>query len=234
MAGWLLVDPETMLITGVREEGVPREEHLALIERELTEPGLNKFAALAQAEVPAASLSAGHACLTRWAGEPWFSAAEVDQVARPSPHIGHGIHTALLLAETARASAEGPALVVLDDESAVVSATPQALDWLGPVDDPHPATTIVLHEVAQQARALAEQGGTSPCQPPDIPGETRTVDVADEAQPGQHLAPRGVARHTPLVQHVQMPDEPVQAGAVAGRAGTDHEHVRTRYGVGLR
>lgn len=58
VAGWLLVDPETMLITGVHAESVPREQHLALIECELTEDDVNKFFELASREVPAASLSA--------------------------------------------------------------------------------------------------------------------------------------------------------------------------------
>ena len=58
VAGWLLVDPETMLITGVHAESVTREQHLALIECELTEDDVNKFFDLASRDVPAASLSA--------------------------------------------------------------------------------------------------------------------------------------------------------------------------------
>lgn len=58
VAGWLLVDPETMLINGVHAESVPREQHLALIECELTEDDVNKFFDLTSRAVPAASLSA--------------------------------------------------------------------------------------------------------------------------------------------------------------------------------
>ena len=58
VAGWLLVDPETMLINGVHAESVSREQHLALIEWELTEDDANKFLELASRDVPAASLSA--------------------------------------------------------------------------------------------------------------------------------------------------------------------------------
>lgn len=57
-AGWLLVDPDTLLITGVYEEGVPREAHLALIELELTEDDVTKFVDLARSQAPAAALSA--------------------------------------------------------------------------------------------------------------------------------------------------------------------------------
>ena len=57
-AGWLLVDPDTLLITGVYEEGVPREAHLALIQVELTEDDVTKFVDLARSATPAAALSA--------------------------------------------------------------------------------------------------------------------------------------------------------------------------------
>lgn len=196
VAGWLLVDPETMLINGVHAESVRREQHLALIECELTEDDVNKFFELAARDVPAASLSAatggdlarsvrwqriyepsgygdelravfvsgatawGHACLTRLASEPWFSAAEVDMLARLCPHIGHGIRTSLLLSG-ARGPASGqgsPALVVLADDGSVESVSPEAEDWLGPLDDEGLESTIVLHEVAHQSRLLARDG----------------------------------------------------------------------------
>lgn len=203
VAGWLLVDPETLLINGVHAESVPREQHLALIECELTEDDVNKFADLASRGVPAASLSAatggrldrsvrwsriygpcgygdelravfstgptawGHACLTRLAHEPCFSAAEVDLLASLCPHVGHGIRTALLLAGAAAPGAAGsgaPALVVLADDGSVESMTPEARDWLGSLDDEGLTSTIVLHEVAQQSRALARDGvGAAAC-----------------------------------------------------------------------
>ncbi len=52
VAGWMLVDPETLLINGVHAESVSREQHLALIECELTEDDVNKFFALASGDVP--------------------------------------------------------------------------------------------------------------------------------------------------------------------------------------
>jgi DNA-binding CsgD family transcriptional regulator len=199
-AGWLLVDPETLLINGVHAESVSRELHLALIEQELGEDDVNKFYDLARRDVAAASLSAatggdlarssrwrtiyrprgygdelravfsaggtvwGHACLTRAAGSPSFTAAEVNSVARSSPHVGHGIRTCLLLSAAApdAGAVAPPALVVLTDDGTVSSMTPTARDWLGPLDDEGLTRTVVLHEVASQARVLARDGTGRP------------------------------------------------------------------------
>ncbi|WP_069386577.1 helix-turn-helix transcriptional regulator [Cellulosimicrobium cellulans] len=57
-AGWLLVDPDTLLLTGVHAEGVTRAQHLELIEAELTGDDVNRFWELAERDVAAASLSA--------------------------------------------------------------------------------------------------------------------------------------------------------------------------------
>ncbi|MGC5585480.1 helix-turn-helix transcriptional regulator [Ornithinimicrobium sp. W1665] len=203
VAGWLLVDPDTLLINGVYEEDVPRQAQLGLIELELGSHGddLNKFVDLGRAKVPAAALSAttgghlerclrwtriydpegfgdelrtvfrtgavmwGHACLTRLAEEPWFSRREVDVVARLSPHVAHGIRTGLLLHEEWSEEAhrdDGPGLVVLDDDGGVESATPDALERLGPVEDGRLDGSVVVHEVAAQARALAERCVSGP------------------------------------------------------------------------
>ena len=57
-AGWILVDPDTLLLTGVFSENITREQHLAAIECELVEDDVNKFADLARRGIAAASLSA--------------------------------------------------------------------------------------------------------------------------------------------------------------------------------
>ena len=57
-AGWLLVDPDTLLINGVYEEDVPREAHLSLMELELGTDDPNKFVDLGRAREPTAALSA--------------------------------------------------------------------------------------------------------------------------------------------------------------------------------
>ncbi|MDF1605798.1 helix-turn-helix transcriptional regulator [Nocardioides sp. YIM 152315] len=192
-AGWILVDPDTLLMNGVYAEHVPRELHLLLIECELTEDDFTKFYDLARTGVGAASLSAatngeltrstrwsriyqphgygdelravfasgnavwGHVCLTRATDDPWFGAGEVDLLARICPHVGNGIRTSLALAGAPDDGGEaGPGFVVLTDDGRVESVSPEARNWLGPVEDESLATTIVLHQVAQQVRALAE------------------------------------------------------------------------------
>lgn len=194
-AGWLLVDPDTMLLNAVYEEDVPREAHLALMEIELTREDLNKFVDMVRAGVAAASLSAategrlgrsarwrtiyephgigdelravfctggvcwGHVCLTRAAESGWFTHADVDLLARLAPHLAHGIRTGLLLDEGWLDPAqEAPGVVVLDDEGGVVSTSPRALEWLGPVHDDKLERSMVVYEVAAHARASAEGG----------------------------------------------------------------------------
>src|SRR5690625_4631473 len=58
VAGWLLIDPDTLLMNGVYAEGIDRATHLALIEAEMSdEQDVNRFADLAIARTPAAALS---------------------------------------------------------------------------------------------------------------------------------------------------------------------------------
>lgn len=193
-AGWLVVDPDTLLITGVYEEDVPREMHLGLIQIELSEDDVTKFIDLARSATPAAALSAatcghldssarwsriyqpagfgdelrtvfrtgsvvwGQACLTRAADDPWYTTREVDLIARISPHVAHGIRAGLLLQEVESPGRErrAPGLVVLDETGEITSATPEALAWLGPVHTGRLGGSVVVHEVAAQARALAD------------------------------------------------------------------------------
>lgn len=57
-AGWILVDPDTMLMNGVYAEGVDRQTHLALIEAEMSEAkDVARFIDLATASSHAAALS---------------------------------------------------------------------------------------------------------------------------------------------------------------------------------
>ncbi len=190
-AGWILIDPDTMLITDVYAEHVEPSLHRELIACELTEDDVNTFWQLARDGVAAAALSIstggdlarsarwaqlygprgygdelravfatgrvvwGHACLTRRAEDPPFTPAEVAVVAAIAPHLGNGIRAGHLLGGlTGGVAVDSPALIVLDDDGTVVSLTPQAREWLGPPEQADAA--IVLHEVAQQARSLAD------------------------------------------------------------------------------
>ncbi|HET6561589.1 MAG TPA: helix-turn-helix transcriptional regulator [Marmoricola sp.] len=198
-AGWLLVDPDTMLLNAAFNEDTPRAAHLELIQCELEAEDVNKFVDVARSPVPAASLSGatggdlgrsarwskvygprgygdelrgmfrsgaavwGHVCMTRWADDPWFTPAEVALVARLGPHVGNGIRTSLLLAGAPDTVADAaPALVVLTDDGEVESMSALAQAWLGPLDDERLQSTIVLHEVARQARLLDEGDASGP------------------------------------------------------------------------
>lgn len=198
-AGWLLTDPDTLLITGVHAENVTRQQNLDLIECELTTDDVNKFVDLARRDVPAASLGIetagdlsrsarwskiyqpngygdemrgvfnsgsvtwGHFCLTRRAEDAFFTEGEVATMARLCPHVANGIRASLQLGEKSAPSvAAAPALVMFADDGSIESMTPQVTDWLGPVEDEGLESTIVLHEVAHQARVLAETGVGEP------------------------------------------------------------------------
>ncbi len=213
-AGWILVDPDTMLMNGVYGEGVDRETHLALIEAEMSdEQDFARFAVLGAARVPAVALSAltagelarsyrwrtiygprgygdelraaftsgaatwGHACLTRRADAPAYTAAEVGLLARICPHVADGIRTGLAVCGPNPAAAgEEPALVVLRDDGSVESMTPSVPDWFGDPADESLRTTIVLHQVAGRARALADDATPGDLPPARAWSRTATGD----------------------------------------------------------
>lgn len=192
-AGWILVDPDTLLINGVYAEDVDRDLHLQLIACELTEDDVNKFWDLAERGVAAVALSDttdgdlsrstrwarlygpngygdelrmvfatgrdawGHGCLTRCAGDPFFTRAETDLIAVIAPHVGNGIRSSYLLGDLAGGEAPAPpAVVMLADDGSVTSVTPQSEAWLGSPVDSSLESTVVLHEVAARARAIAD------------------------------------------------------------------------------
>lgn len=240
-AGWLLIDPETMLINAVHAESVSREQHLALIECELAEDDVNKFVDLAGRDVPAAALSAatggelgsstrwsrvyqphgygdelraafasgptvwGHVCMTRLASDPFFSPADVALLASLCPHIGHGIRTGLLMAGRWRdlPATDAPALVVLDDQGRVEAVSAEVMEWFGPLDDDELETTIVLHEVAQQTRLLAEHGAGRVAN-----ARTRTRSGEWVVVRGARLgaSPTGVGRTAVVLEPARRPD----------------------------
>ena len=108
----------------------------------------------------------GHACLTRTSEDPFFSTSEVDLVAAIAPHVGNGIRTCHLLGDLVKEpcprAGVAPALVVLAADGSVEQASDRVDAWLGPPDDPSMRATMVLHEVAGRARALAAGEATGP------------------------------------------------------------------------
>lgn len=211
-AGWILVDPDTLLMNGVHTEGVDRQTHLALIEQEMSgSADVTRFADLVGAPLPAAALSAatggdlaastrwrtvyqpagygdelravfgscsvtwGLVCLSRLVDDSWFTPAEVQLLARLCPYVADGIRTGLALCRPGRADrAESPALVVLRDDGSVESMTDTVPEWFGDPEDESLRTTIVLHQVARRARALAADTPTGEPSPTTRPGDAAT------------------------------------------------------------
>lgn len=248
VAGWLLVDPDTLLVTGVYSEGITREQNLAVVRLELTTDDVTKFWELAATGVDAASLwTATGGDLSRsarWAG-----------VYGPAG-LGDELRTRLLLARDPRPGPDrsAPAVLVLADDGSVVSATPQVEEWLGPLDGETLGTTIVLHEVAHQARALVA-GGTGP---PAL-ARTRSVSgrwllaratVLDDARVAVVLEPADGGQLAPVLLRLHGLTERerevtgllltgMPSAAIAARlwitAETLHSHVKSVYAkLGVR
>jgi DNA-binding CsgD family transcriptional regulator/GAF domain-containing protein len=78
----------------------------------------------------------GVMCLHRGDSPGGFSAREVDLVRQLAPHLAEALRRAVL-AQTAfdRPDAEGPGVLVLDENLSVVSTNPAADAWLGELDD---------------------------------------------------------------------------------------------------
>ncbi|MFN8592743.1 MAG: LuxR C-terminal-related transcriptional regulator [Thermomicrobiales bacterium] len=88
-----------------------------------------------------AALRAGPAtwgvlCLHRELTGSAFTAAEAASLERLAPHLAVGLRTALLIAETTTTTApDGPGLVLLDDDLAIVAVTAPAERWLAEMGD---------------------------------------------------------------------------------------------------
>jgi DNA-binding CsgD family transcriptional regulator len=105
----------------------------------------------------------GAVCMCRELGQPNFSDAEKDFVARVSQYIGDGLRLALLL-DTGRAErGHGiPGVIVLGADDTIESTTPEAEEWLADITRDQGADfelPSIVHNVARQARAIA--GGTA-------------------------------------------------------------------------
>lgn len=106
----------------------------------------------------------GVACMTRMDGEPDFSDAETEFVARVAAHVGHGLRTALLLDASAGDSSTGagPGMVILTDEDEVEALTGEAEHWLSKLPADGLTVPAVVLQVARRARAHAESGRAGP------------------------------------------------------------------------
>lgn len=105
----------------------------------------------------------GGANLFRTEGQPDFTTAEAEVMARLGPHLAEGLRVALVLGgESCSPGSESPGLVLFDRHDAVTSITPEAARWLAELPEAGPPGGTVpaaVYEVAVRARGIAD--GTS-------------------------------------------------------------------------
>ncbi|MCU1449498.1 MAG: LuxR family transcriptional regulator, partial [Acidimicrobiales bacterium] len=111
----------------------------------------------------------GVMCLHRGDSPSGFSSREVDLVRQLAPHLAEALRRAVLAqAASDRPDAQGPGILVLDENLRVVSANPAAETWLAELDDPEwtgdaGLPVAISAAVAQLARL--EQGVDAPAPP---------------------------------------------------------------------
>lgn len=95
--------------------------------------------------------------LNRCAGQPTFSAVELDFLCSVSPHLAEGVRRGLLLGEALEPDwPDAPGLVVMDEGLSVESVSPEAEHWLQDLSEGPGRTLASLLSVA--ARATAGEG----------------------------------------------------------------------------
>src|SRR5215831_7620422 len=107
----------------------------------------------------------GTLCLHRGTAAAWYTPAEAAFLASLTPHIAEGLRKALLLEHAPGGTTpDGPGVLILADDLAVVNMNPAAEYWLAELADaqsedqkalPHIVLTVVarLHTIEQEANA---------------------------------------------------------------------------------
>lgn len=114
-----------------------------------------------RAALVADGLCWGFMCLHRERSSPGFTADEAAFLARLAPHLAEGLRTALLIAEPDSVpESEGPGLLVLADDLAVIASTPSAERWLAELADWPRRTELpqAIYGVTARLRALESDG----------------------------------------------------------------------------
>ncbi len=75
--------------------------------------------------------------MTRVSAHGGFSEAEVSFVASVAPLVARGLRASLLTTPSVGRAGRGPGLAIFDSSTRIVSATPEALAWLGEIHSPH-------------------------------------------------------------------------------------------------
>ena len=112
----------------------------------------------------------GAICLHREDAEHGFDDREVDVIRRIAPHVAEGLRRAVTLGPL-RASAEttaaagAPGIILLDQDLALMSMSPEAAQWLAEIDEADwPSSSELPMAVYAAAARLArlEQGAAPP------------------------------------------------------------------------
>jgi len=109
----------------------------------------------------------GFMCLHRERSSPNFTPAEAAFLAKLTPYLAEGLRTSLLIGDRRVTSPppDGPGLLLLGDDLALVAVTPAAEGWLAEVAESDWRSSLELPDAvyAVAARLLAlERGGHTP------------------------------------------------------------------------
>jgi DNA-binding CsgD family transcriptional regulator len=113
----------------------------------------------------------GTLCLHRERNTPSYTPAEAAFLARLTPHIAEGLRKALLLEHTTDATIpDGPGVMILSDDLAVISMNPAAEYWLAELTeaeraDKHTLPHIILSVVARLHTLEHELATADPAMP---------------------------------------------------------------------
>jgi DNA-binding CsgD family transcriptional regulator len=113
----------------------------------------------------------GTLCLHRERTTPAYTPAEATFLAQLTPHIAEGLRKALLLEHASRApTPEGPGVLILSDDLAVVTKNPAAEYWLAELTaaergDQHALPHVILAVVARLQTLEHEIAAAAPAMP---------------------------------------------------------------------
>jgi DNA-binding CsgD family transcriptional regulator len=115
----------------------------------------------------------GVLCLHRETASHGFDDREADMIRRISPHVAEGLRRAITIgpATAVTTGTAAPGIIVLDQDLAVVSMTPEAGEWLAEIDEADwPRTSRLPGAVYAVAARLAriEQGPARPQLPATV------------------------------------------------------------------
>jgi DNA-binding CsgD family transcriptional regulator len=103
----------------------------------------------------------GVLCLHREDATNGFSDRDLQVIRRLGPHLAEGLRRSLLVGTERPLTSGGPGVIILDDQLAVVSISPEAEHWLAELDEQHqPGRStelpVAIRVAAAQLRRLHE------------------------------------------------------------------------------